>query len=290
MNSVEAYQNVMVGGAECARDLVERMIEQVQGVFRGADRARIHRELSLDSEERCNERARIARELHDTLLQGFIGASLLLHAAVEQTPADSPSKLSLTRAVRLVHQAIDEGRVVLQGLGSATTTSMSLEHGLSKLGDEFGPDCAVPIRILVSGHSRAMKPAVQEQIYLIAREALVNALRHSEATSIEAEVEYLPRRLRVAVRDNGRGIDPRGGRSGRRGGHWGMASMRERAENIGARLKVRSRARAGTEVELSIPNHIAFPRPSSQRPLGWLASLFPGKTRVGDPNLSEAAP
>ncbi|MGG7383201.1 hypothetical protein ACQ7B2_32250, partial [Escherichia coli] len=66
--------------------------------------------------------------------------SLLLHAAVEQTPADSPTKPSLTRALRLVHQAIDEGRVVLQGLGSATTTSMSLEDALSKLGDEYRPE------------------------------------------------------------------------------------------------------------------------------------------------------
>jgi signal transduction histidine kinase len=258
MNTVEAYQNAMVDGAECAFDLVGRAIEQTQGAFRGADRAQVHRELSPHSEERCNERARIALELHDTLLQGFIGASLLLHAAVEETPVGSPCRLSLTRALRLVHQAIEEGRVVLQGLRSATTTSMSLEDALSKLGDECRPESAVHFRILVSGHSRAMKPTIQEQIYLIAREALVNALRHSEATSIEAEVEYLPGRLRVVVRDNGRGIDLEVVRSGRRDGHWGMAGMRERAENIGARLKVRSRVTAGTEVELSVPSHIAF--------------------------------
>ena len=132
-----------------------------------------------------------------------------------------------------------------------------------------------------------MKPAVQEQVYLIAREALVNALRHSEATSIEADVEYLPGRLRVAVRDNGRGIDPEVVRSGQRDGHWGMAGMRDRAENIGARLKIRSRAAAGTDVELSVPNHIAFPHQSSQRPLGWLASVFPGKTRAGDSKTNE---
>jgi signal transduction histidine kinase len=271
----------MVGEAERTRDWVKRAIEQVQGAFRGADRAQVRRKLNLDSEERCNERARIARELHDTLLQGFIGASLLLHAAVEQTPADSPSKPSLTRALRLVHQAIDEGRVVLQGLGSATATSMSLEDALSKLGDECRPESAAQFRILVSGHSRAMKPAVQEQTYLIAREALVNAVRHSEATSIEAEVEYLPRRLRVAVRDNGRGIDPEVVRSGRRGGHWGMAGMRERAENMGARLKVQSRVTAGTEVELSVPSQIAFPHQSPPRPLGWLARIYPGKTTAG---------
>jgi signal transduction histidine kinase len=226
--------------------------------------------------------------LHDTLLQGFIGASLLLHAAVEQMPVDSPSKLSLTRALRLVHQAIDEGPVVLQGLrsASASTTSMSLEDALSRVGDECRPESAVQFRILVSGHSRALKPTVQEEIYLIAREALVNALRHSEATSIEAEVEYLPGRLRVVVCDNGRGIDPEVVRSGR-DGHWGMAGMRERAENIGAQLKVRSRATAGTEVELSVPNHIAFQHQSSQRPLGWLARIYPGKTRAGDSKSNE---
>src|SRR5262245_41621074 len=147
MNSVEAYQNVMVGGAERARDWVERAIEKIQGAFRGADRAQARRELRLHSEERSSERARIARELHDTLLQGFIGASLLLHAGVEQTPADSPSKLSLTRALRLVYQAIDEGRVVLQGLRSATTTSMSLEDALFELGDECRPESAAHIRI-----------------------------------------------------------------------------------------------------------------------------------------------
>src|SRR5262245_15856755 len=136
MNIVEAYQKVMVGGAEYANDWVERAIEQIKGAFRHPDQAPRLRELNLDSEERCSERARIARELHDTLLQGFIGASLLLHEAVEQTPADSPSKLSLTRALRLVYQAIDEGRVVLQGLRSATTTSMSLEDALFELGEE----------------------------------------------------------------------------------------------------------------------------------------------------------
>jgi signal transduction histidine kinase len=260
MNSVEAYPNVIGAGAECARDWVERAIEKIQAAFRGPDRVQVHREVDLHSEERCSERARIARELHDTLLQGFIGASLLLHEAVEQTPTDSPIKPSLARALQLVHQAIDEGRVVLQGLRSASTstTSMSLEDALSKLGDECRPESAVQFRTLVSGHSRAMKPTVQEQIHLIAREALVNALRHSEATSIEAEVEYLPGRLRVVVRDNGRGIDPEVVRSGRRDGHWGMESMRERAENIGAQLKVRSRSAAGTAVELSVPNHTAF--------------------------------
>jgi signal transduction histidine kinase len=95
----------------------------------------------------------------------------------------------------------------------------------------------------------------REQIYYIGREALVNALRHAEATSIEAEVEYLPRRLRLVVRDNGRGIDPEIVRTGRPA-HRGLRGMRERAESIGAQLRILSKPKAGTEVEICLPGEI----------------------------------
>jgi signal transduction histidine kinase len=98
-----------------------------------------------------------------------------------------------------------------------------------------------------------LRPAIQEQINLIGREALVNALLHSEATCIEAEVEYLPRRLRVVVRDNGRGIDPPLART-RSDAHRGLVGMRNRAKSIGAKLTIWSRPGAGTEVEISVPN------------------------------------
>jgi signal transduction histidine kinase len=93
---------------------------------------------------------------------------------------------------------------------------------------------------------------IQEQIYLIGREALVNALRHSQATIIEAAIEYLPGKLRVVVRDNGSGIDPQVLRSGR-DSYWGLLGVRERARSIGAQLRIRSRRGAGTEVEISVP-------------------------------------
>jgi len=84
-------------------------------------------------EERSRERARIVRELHDTLLQGFIGASMLLHQAVEQTPADSPSKPALSRAIHLVHRAIDEGRAAMRGLRTASPAPSNLEQALANL-------------------------------------------------------------------------------------------------------------------------------------------------------------
>lgn len=206
-------------------------------------------------EERRRERARIARELHDTLFQGFLGASLQLHYAVEQVPADSPSRPSLSRAVRLVQRAIDEGRQALQDLRSSRMASMTLEQALSGVLDEFTAAGGGRCRIFVKGEPKALKPEVQEQISLIGREALANALRHSKASSIEAEVEYSPRSLRVVVRDNGCGIDPQTLQV-ERNTHWGLVGMRERAGSIGAQLRIWSRPGAGTEVEISVPDNI----------------------------------
>jgi signal transduction histidine kinase len=216
------------------------------------DEAQLERERSLRVEEQGRERARIARELHDTLLQGFLGASLVLHDAVEQMPADSPSKLSLGRALQLMYRVIDEGRVALQGLRSPRVSFANLEKALSEIADEFTSDHSVRFRTLVMGKPKALKPEIEEQVCLIAREALVNAFRHSEATNIEAEVEYLPSKVRVVVRDNGCGVDPEVLRFGR-DSHWGLVGMRERAHCIGARLRMWSRPGIGTEVEISVP-------------------------------------
>jgi signal transduction histidine kinase len=102
-----------------------------------------------------------------------------------------------------------------------------------------------------------LHPILRDEVYRIGREALVNAFRHSGATAIEVELEYAVKRLRVLVRDNGRGIDPLVLQSGREG-HWGLPGMRERAESIGGTLRVWSRASYGTEIELSVPSHVAF--------------------------------
>jgi signal transduction histidine kinase len=207
-------------------------------------------ERSLLLAERLKERSRIARELHDTLFQGFLGASMHLQYALEQVPADSPGVASLSYAAQLVRRVIDEGRHVLEGLRSSPTGHTSLEEAFSGLRDEFAAGRA-RLRIFITGQAKALKPAVQEQIYLIAREALMNALRHSAATDIEAEVEYSRRRLRVMVRDNGCGMDSQVIRSGRPA-HWGLLGMRERARSIGAQLRILSRRGAGTEVEISM--------------------------------------
>jgi signal transduction histidine kinase len=166
-------------------------------------------------------------------------------------PSESLSNGSLIRLLNRMHRVIGEGRMVLQGLRAPLTPSTWLEHALSELWDEIAPAAGPQFRIVTTGQPKTLRSAIQDQIYLIGREAVVNALRHSEATNIEAEVEYFPRRLHVVVRDNGRGIERKvlTARKSDRGLH----GMLERARAMGARLEIWSRPGSGTEVELSLP-------------------------------------
>ena len=247
--SIGANANVTAMGAET---LGRRQNGRAQRRSRHVVQEQLSREQNLRLEERHNERERIARELHDTLFQGFFGASMVLHNVVDAMPADSPDRHSMGRALQVVRRVLEEGRAVLQGLRAPSFAPASVELELSGLVEDFAPS-GVRCEISVTGTPKALRDGVQEQINLIAREAMVNALHHSGATCIEAEVEYSPRRLRVIVRDDGRGIDPQVVRA-RRDLHWGLVGMRERAEGIGAALEIWSRPGAGTEVEIMIPS------------------------------------
>jgi signal transduction histidine kinase len=123
---------------------------------------------------------------------------------------------------------------------------------------------------------------VRDEVYRIGREALVNAFRHSGATNIEVELEYTTSQLRVLVRDNGCGIDPQVLDSGRKG-HWGLSGMRERAERIGAKLKILSKAAGGTEVEVRIPGSLAFESRPSNRATRWFAKLYARAADAAEP-------
>ena len=203
-------------------------------------------------EERDKERARIAHELHDTLLQGFLGATMLLHQAVQQTPADSPSKPALSRALQLVGHAIDEGRAAILGLRTSSPAMSGLEQAFANLLEAVTPPRGVRGRVLVQGKPRTLNPAIQEQVFLIGREAVMNALRHSDAKSIEVDIQYLRDILRMFVRDNGCGITPdavqQAGES-----HWGLRGMRDRAAGIDARFGIWSSPGAGTELRVVVP-------------------------------------
>jgi len=239
-------------------------------------RLRLHQlteQMNRRFEERLAERTRIAQDLHDTLLQGFLSASMQLHVADKQLPSDSPAKPLVGRVLGLMEQVTDEGRTTLKALRSTSGNSTDLAQSFSAIQEELSSEERIDYRVTVEGWSRPLHPVIRDEVYHIGREALVNAFRHSRAKAIEVELEYGLKQLRLLVRDDGRGIDQQVLRSGREG-HWGIPGMRERAEEIGANLKLWSREGAGTEVELSIPGRIAYELQSSQRPKNWFEKLY----------------
>lgn len=227
--------------------------------------------LDLKFQERLEERTRIAQDLHDTLLQGVLSASMQLHVAVDGIAADVPEKPLLRRALQLLAQVIEEGRNAVRGLRTPApgpSGADDLGQALSRVPQDLGLQEPGGFRVIVEGLPRPLRPLIRDEVYRIGREALVNAFRHSGAAQIEVEIEFAARALRLLVRDDGRGIDPEVLRAGREG-HWGLSGMRERAQRMGARLTAWSRAGAGTEVELSVPGEIAFERQPAVGPLEW---------------------
>jgi signal transduction histidine kinase len=200
---------------------------------------------------RLEERTRIARELHDTLLQTFQSASLHLGAALYGVAQDSPVKPQLDRILQIIRQGIEEGRNAIQGLRSSDPHTSDLVAALSRIRQEIEVEPDISFRVMVIGRPKRLPPQIQNEIYRIGREALVNALRHSRAKRVELELEYSDSDLRMRICDNGCGIDPQVLEKGR-DGHWGLAGMRERATKIGGLLKISSSA-TGTEIELSLP-------------------------------------
>jgi signal transduction histidine kinase len=238
--------------------------------------------MNMRFEERLAERTRIAQELHDTLLQGFLSASMQLHVADEHLSADSPAKSLVGRVLKLMGRVTEEGREALRGLRSSKLNSPDLEQAFSQIREEFPMHSQIGFRVIVEGTPRPLRSTIRDEIYLIGHEALSNAFRHARASDIEVELEYASRHLRVLVRDNGSGIDTQVLRSGR-DGHWGLSGMKERTERIGGKLRVLSRAVAGTEVELSVPGRIVFEFRSSNQFARWISRLYGGKRRNDKP-------
>jgi signal transduction histidine kinase len=245
--------------------------------------------VELRLEERVSERTRIARELHDTLLQGVFSASMQLHLAVDRLPADSSAKTLFARPMQIIGQVMEQGRNAVHGFRSLEEGTQDLERSFSNLPQELNFKKPIDFLVKVEGQTRPLLSVVHHEVYSIGREALVNAFRHSAANRIEVELEYSSAQMRMVVRDNGSGIDPNILESGR-DGHWGLTGMRERAARIGAKFKVLSRIQKGTEVELCVPAEIAFDSHSSSHASKWLVGLYdryaaratrPAKQRVG---------
>jgi signal transduction histidine kinase/ligand-binding sensor domain-containing protein len=241
----------VAGGAAAVWALVRLRVRQVR------------RRLEQRMEDRLNERTRIARELHDTLLQGFQGLMFRLQAVrqlLPERPGDAAK--SLDSAMQVGDQAIGEGRDAVQNMRSSSFDDRDLATSLSALGTELrkgiDPASKPEYRIVVEGKPRELTAVVRDEAYRIAREAVSNAYRHAKADHIETEVTFGDADFTIRVRDDGIGVDPEVLARGQRAGHWGLPGMRERSESFGGYLHVWSEGNAGTEVELRIPAHVAY--------------------------------
>jgi signal transduction histidine kinase len=216
-------------------------------------------------EARVSERTRIARELHDTLLQSFQGALLRFQSAsnVVVTRPDE-ARQRLDQAMDQAEAAITEGRNAVHGLRASTTTVNDLANGIAAIGlqlaSEGSPGPVPSVNVEVDGASRDLNPVVREEAFRIAGEALRNAVKHAEARRVIVTIHYEPRQIRLVIRDDGKGIPSDTMARQQVAGHFGLPGMRERAAIVSGQLDVRSAPDAGTEIELRVPATIAYRR------------------------------
>ena len=230
--------------------------------------------LSIGFEERIAERTRIAHELHDTLLQGFLGAAMRLQGISNLLPAKSAkAKENLDNVLDQIDVVLEEGRRAIWDMHALSIGENDLGQAFTLAGEDLNKTYLVNFSLTIEGESRPLQMLVRDQIYRIGREALINAFRHSQAKKVELEIEYAPKYLRIVIRDNGCGISPDYLSAGREG-HLGLSGMRESAEKIGAELKIWSQTESGTEVELMVPHHVAFEDKASDGFLKRLSRLF----------------
>ena len=222
---------------------------------------RLHHQFELTLEARVDERTRIARDLHDTLLQSFQGLLLRFQAGINMLglrPAEG--RKLLEDSVERTSQAIAEGRNAISGLRKSTLEKNDLADALETVGQEIAAaqEDAAQFQVLVEGTARDLHPILRDEVYRLVTEALRNAFRHAAAKNVEVEIRYDMRYLRVRVRDDGKGIDPQVIRQEGRRGHFGLHGMRERAKLVGGKLTIWTELDSGTEIELIIPGSKAY--------------------------------
>ncbi|MFL6602903.1 MAG: sensor histidine kinase [Steroidobacteraceae bacterium] len=236
----------------------------------------LQKSLEQRLEDRIKERTRIARELHDSLLQGFQGTMFRLEAVRRLLPDRlQEAAHHLDVAIDRGLAAINEGRQAVGELRMGGPVGTDLPQALADLGSEFEPEnqlagnyrgAAPNFRVLVQGQPIALKPIVRDEVYRIAREAVRNSFRHARAGLVEVEIVFGEAAFTARVRDDGIGLEPAVLEHGYRKGHWGLPGMRERALEFGGELEVWSQRNTGTEIELKIDARIAYVRRLARRP------------------------
>jgi signal transduction histidine kinase len=225
----------------------------------------LERNLRASLQVRLEERERIARDLHDTLFQSVQGLFLTIDNSTNTLPEGHPTRSALKVALERSDEVMAESRERVLELRAEGLGRQSIGQALGQVGNELSKLYPTAFRAVELGTPQDLHPVVFEEVFHVGREALFNAYRHADASQIEVEILFTRDTFSVRINDNGRGIDASVLSEGGRPGHFGLRGMLERARKIGARLTIRSRPHAGTELELSMSRAVA----SGSRRAGW---------------------
>jgi signal transduction histidine kinase len=219
---------------------------------------RVTQLIILRSQERLREREDIARDLHDTFFQSVQSLFLRFHTITMQIPKTETVRDTLEEVLNDSDRVMMQGRETFLDIRTADDPVAELSAQIAEFGAEFSRAHPIAYRVVREGQPRDLNPLAACELSRIAREALYNAFRHSEAKSIEVEVSYDATYLRLRFRDDGKGFEPDSAETIARQGHCGLRNMKQRAERLGAKFCLWSRTGSGTEVEVIVPAAFAY--------------------------------
>ena len=221
------------------------------------------RMISARFDERLAERTRIAREIHDTLVQTIQGSRMVADNALNEATDFPRMRQAMERLSVWLGQATQESPEDLNSLRTSTTETNDLAESFRRALDDCRLQGLRDVNFVADGKKTEMHPIVRDEIYRIGYEAIRNACQHSGGTRLEVYLSY-SRDLTLRITDNGKGIVPAVVGQGK-DGHYGLQGMRERAVRISGKLTLTTSADSGTNIELIVPGRIVFRRPRS----GW---------------------
>jgi len=199
------------------------------------------------------ERVRLAREIHDTLAQGFVGISSQLDAvALTLNGHMDVARKHLELARKMVRHSLTEARRSVMDLRASALEGHDLSSAISQAAPQWTAGSPVQVRVDVEGPSRKLPEEMEQHLLRIAQEAVTNAVKHARASKVRIRLQMAQRKLKLLVADDGRGFEQTEAFS-ELGGHFGLLGMRERAERLGGELQLHSQPGHGTEVEVTVP-------------------------------------
>lgn len=220
--------------------------------------AQMHSRLRLQLEAKHDERERIARDLHDTLMQGVHGIVLQLDVWATDSKMDPDHRQNLARVANAAYGLLTEGRDKIVALRTSSSGTLDLATRLEEVARECSMFDQVNFALQQSGSICALSPEAGEEIFQVGREALKNAFVHAKATTIVVNIVYGQKTFTLSVKDDGQGLPPAVEATGSKPLHWGLSGMRERTKNIEGQLTIRSLGGRGTVIELSVPSRVAY--------------------------------